>query len=108
MSGFYLFFTIYVIIILFMAFNISELFCLKKVNNNLLFYALTNYILNFSVIIFFYYYRSMPYSVFTCLLLFISSIPLLKEIKKIRGNFSYITILYSLLIFYVLNYFILF
>lgn len=98
---FYLFYIISVLLIVIPIFKIVNY---NILNENTLFLLLTNYILNIAVVIFLCYFQNYFFSLIFGIILLIFAFLLIKDFKKIFGNYELVSVPYFLVVFYTLMY----
>ena len=97
----YIFLITYFILLFFVSFIIIHLICEGKMNNDLLFNTISNYVLSFSFFVFLLYFKDYLYSLVNMFLLVINTIYLTYEINLSRDRYRVLSIPYLLFIFYV-------
>ena len=73
----------------------------KKMKNDLLFFVFINYILTFSFLTFFFYYKNMVFSIINILFLLVNNIFLFYEIKLSKDKYLLLFVPYIIYIFII-------
>ena len=73
----------------------------KKMKNDLLFFVFTNYILTFSFLTFFFYYKDIVFSIINILFLLVNNIFLFYEIKLSKDKYLLLFVPYIIYIFII-------
>lgn len=73
----------------------------KKMKNDLLFFVFTNYILTFSFITFFFYYKDIVFSIINILFLLVNNLFLFYEIKLSKDKYLLLFVPYIIYIFII-------
>lgn len=73
----------------------------KKMKNDLLFFVFTNYILTFSFLIFFFYYKDIVFSIINILFLLVNNLFLFYEIKLSKDKYLLLFVPYIIYIFII-------
>ena len=73
----------------------------KKMKNDLLFFVFTNYILTFSFITFFFYYKDIVFSIINILFLLVNNLFLFYEIKLSKDKYLLLLVPYIIYIFII-------
>ena len=73
----------------------------KKMKNDLLFFVFTNYILTFSFLTFFFYYKDIVFSIINILFLLVNNLFLFYEIKLSKDKYLLLLVPYIIYIFII-------
>lgn len=73
----------------------------NRINRDLLFFLITNFILSISLLIFFNYYKDLFLTFINCLFLFLNTIFLIFEVKNIMGKYGVFTLPYFGIIMFI-------
>ncbi len=73
----------------------------KKMKNDLLFFVFTNYILTFSFLTFFFYYKDIVFSIINILFLLVNNLFLFYEIKLSKDKYLLLFVPYIIYIFII-------
>lgn len=95
----YLFYIITLILVLLIFIKLNSY---NLIDCSILFFLLTNLLLNFSTAIFFLYFKNYLFSLISIFMLFIFSLYMYKDIKRILGYFPLSYVPYILFIIYKL------
>lgn len=91
----------YLIISGLVLFLFGHLIYKKKMKNDLLFFVFTNYILTFSFITFFFYYKDIVFSIINILFLLVNNLFLFYEIKLSKDKYLLLFVPYIIYIFII-------
>lgn len=73
----------------------------KKMKNDLLFFVFINYILTFSFLTFFFYYKDIVFSIINILFLLVNNLFLFYEIKLSKDKYLLLFVPYIIYIFII-------
>ncbi len=99
----YLFFIIYFAVILYITIPICKIVWIDKLDNDLTFLLVANYILIFLLSILFSYHYHLAYSILVSLSLMVSSFFLIRKMKSIYGRYQVLSIPYFIFTTYVFS-----
>lgn len=91
----------YLIISGLVLFLFGHLIYKKKMKNDLLFFVFTNYILTFSFLTFFFYYKDIVFSIINILFLLVNNLFLFYEIKLSKDKYLLLFVPYIIYIFII-------
>lgn len=92
---------IYLIVLFILLFLLGLIIYENKMNNDLLFFTLSNFILSFSLICFLFYFKDYLFSLVNMFLLFFNTIFLCYEIKNTFNKYRMLAIPYFIYIVYI-------
>ena len=96
---------LYVVVLLLLSFLFCHIIYEKKMKNDLFFFVLSNFILSFSFLIFFFYYKDYLFSLVNIFFLLVNTIFLSFEIRMTYDKyklFSMPYLIYIVFIFYLI------
>lgn len=96
----------YIIILSTLSYLFIKLIFQRKMNNDLAFFVICNYILSFTFLVFFFYFKDVLFSLVDIFFLLLNTIFICYELKNIYSKYNLLSIPY--LIYIVFVFFILF
>ena len=87
-----------------MAFTLGRIYYFEESDNQLLFFVITTYLLNFILPIYLFYFNNLVFSCIIAILLAISSLILFIEIKRTTNNYKVLAIPYVLMMVFIASY----
>ena len=99
-------YTILFMFISFSLFNIDliNLLINNKLNNDTLYFIISNMILGISILIFYFYYKDLFISLITSFLYMLNEFFIIREIKLVKHKYSILSMPYYLFSIYVFSY----
>jgi len=95
----------YVIVLSMLSFLFIKIIYERKMKNDLAFFVICNYILSFSFLIFFFYYKDIVFSFVNILFLLLNTIFLCYELKQSYSKYKLLSIpylIYVSIIFFIM------
>ena len=92
---------IYCIVLSLLTFVFCHIIKYNKMKQDLVFFCISNYILSFSFLVFFFHFNDYLFSFFNVILLLINTIFLNHEIKITKDKYKYYSIPYLLYIVFI-------
>lgn len=96
---------IYLVVLTLLSFLFCHLIYEKKMKNDLFFFVISNFILSFSFLVFFFYYEDYLFSLVNMFFLLLNTIFLSFEIKMTYDKYKVLSIpylIYIVFIFYII------
>lgn len=99
-------YTILFMFISFSLFNIDliNLLIKNKLNNDTLYFIISNMVLGISILIFYFYYKDLFISLITSFLYMLNQFFIIRELKLIKNKYSLLSLPYYLFSIYVFSY----
>ena len=99
----------YAILFMFISFSLFNidlinLLVKNKLNNDTLYFLISNMILGISIIIFYFYYKDLFISLLTSFLYMLNQFFIIRELKIIKKNYSLLSMPYYFFSIYVFSY----
>jgi len=94
----------YIVVLACLVVLLGRLLCNKKLKNDLFFFVICNFILIFSLTIFYFYYKDYVFSLVNMFLLFLNTLFLIHEIKLVCGKYEFLAMPYLFYMFVLLLY----
>ncbi|HIS19195.1 MAG TPA: tryptophan-rich sensory protein [Candidatus Coprovivens excrementavium] len=92
----------YLLVLGLISFLFGHLIYKNKMKNDLLFFVFVNFILVFSFLIFFFYYKDYVFSIVNMIFLFLNTLFLFYEIKLTKDKYFFLAIPYVIYIIVIL------
>lgn len=97
--------SIYLIVLFLLSFLFCHIIYEKKMKNDLFFFVISNFILSFSFLVFFFYYNDYLFSLVNMFFLLLNTIFLSYEIKMTYDKYKILSVpylIYIVFIFYII------
>ena len=94
-------FIIYAVVLVLVSILAIHIILNNKMNNDLLFFVIANYILSFSLIVFLFHYKDYLFSLVNVFLLAVNTICLTYEVKLTKDRYRVLSIPYLIYIIYI-------
>lgn len=97
--------SIYLVVLFLLSFLFCHIIYEKKMKNDLFFFVISNFILSFSFLVFFFYYKDYLFSLVNMFFLLLNTIFLSYEIKMTYDKYKLLSVpylIYIVFIFYII------
>lgn len=97
--------SIYLVVLFLLSFLFCHIIYEKKMKNDLFFFVISNFILSFSFLVFFFYYQDYLFSLVNMFFLLLNTIFLSYEIKMTYDKYKLLSVpylIYIVFIFYII------